>query len=116
MAKDSENFIFYYINCKLGQDFLDRQLNVLCKIDQDFLDIQPYSLKTSNIQMPTKKSSYSSFREYYENSEYFILYIKSFFVYPPQCLLGDPEVTANLYCKIAYLYWEGCVICSIYLR
>ena len=31
-------------------------------------------------------------------------------------LLGDPEVTANLYCKFAYHYWEGCVICSIYLR
>ena len=31
-------------------------------------------------------------------------------------LLSDPEVTANLYCNFAYLYWEGCVICSIYLR
>ena len=31
-------------------------------------------------------------------------------------VLGDPEVTANLYCNFAYLYWEGCVICSIYLR
>ena len=31
-------------------------------------------------------------------------------------LLGDPEVTANLYCSFAYLYWEGCDICSIYLR
>ena len=31
-------------------------------------------------------------------------------------VLGDPEVTANLYCYYAYLYWEGCVICSIYLR
>ena len=31
-------------------------------------------------------------------------------------VLGDPEVTANLYCDFAYLYWEGCVICSIYLR
>ena len=30
--------------------------------------------------------------------------------------LGDPEVTANLYSNFAYLYWEGCVICSIYLR
>ena len=30
--------------------------------------------------------------------------------------LGDPEVTANLYCNFAYLCWEGCVICSIYLR
>ena len=31
-------------------------------------------------------------------------------------VLGDLEVTANLYCNFAYLYWEGCVICSIYLR
>ena len=31
-------------------------------------------------------------------------------------LLGDPEATANLYCNFAYPYWEGCVICSIYLR
>ena len=30
-------------------------------------------------------------------------------------VLGDPEITANLYCNFAYLYWEGCVICSIYL-
>ena len=30
--------------------------------------------------------------------------------------LGDPEVTANLYCNFAYPYREGCVICSIYLR
>ena len=28
-------------------------------------------------------------------------------------VLGDPEVTANLYSNFAYLYWEGCVICSI---
>ena len=32
------------------------------------------------------------------------------------CLLGNPEITANLYCNFAYLYWEGSVICSIYLR
>ena len=31
-------------------------------------------------------------------------------------LMGDPEVTANLYRYFAYTYWEGCVICSIYLR
>ena len=31
-------------------------------------------------------------------------------------ILGDPEVTVNLYCYFAYPYWEGCVICSIYLR
>ena len=34
----------------------------------------------------------------------------------PVHILGDPEVTANLYCNFAYPYWEGCVICSIYLR
>ena len=32
------------------------------------------------------------------------------------CVLGDLEVTANLYCNFAYLYSEGCVICSTYLR
>ena len=31
-------------------------------------------------------------------------------------ILGDPEATANLYCNSPYPYWEGCVICSIYLR
>ena len=30
-------------------------------------------------------------------------------------LPGDQEVTANLYCNFAYLYWEGCVIFSIFL-
>ena len=30
-------------------------------------------------------------------------------------ILGDPEVTANLYCNFPYPYWEGCVICSIYI-
>ena len=24
-------------------------------------------------------------------------------------ILGDPEITANLHCNFAYLYWEGCV-------
>ena len=45
---------------------------------------------------------------------------KSFLSSEPEALsfelLGDPEVTANLYCNFAYPYWEGCVICSIYLR
>ena len=27
----------------------------------------------------------------------------------PMHVLGDPEVTANLYCKFTYPYWEGCV-------
>ena len=31
-------------------------------------------------------------------------------------LLGDPTVTAHLYRNFAYLYWEGGVICSIYMR
>ena len=31
-------------------------------------------------------------------------------------ILGAPEITANLYCNFVYLYWEGCVICSIFLR
>ena len=30
-------------------------------------------------------------------------------------ILGAPEITANLYCNLAYLYWEGCLICSIYI-
>ena len=30
--------------------------------------------------------------------------------------LGDPEVTVNLYCDFAFPHWEGCRICSIYLR
>ena len=29
---------------------------------------------------------------------------------------GAPEINANLYCNFEYLYWEGCVICNIYLR
>ena len=31
---------------------------------------------------------------------------------PIEALLGDPEVTANLYCNFAYPHWEGYVICS----
>ena len=31
-------------------------------------------------------------------------------------VLGASEITANLYCNCLYLYWEGCVIYSIYLR
>ena len=31
-------------------------------------------------------------------------------------VLDDPEVTANLYCNFAYLYWEGCVIAVYILR
>ena len=38
------------------------------------------------------------------------------FPHPTRLLLGDPEITANLYCNFAYPFWEGCVICSIYLR
>ena len=30
-------------------------------------------------------------------------------------LLGASEVTANLYCNCVRLYWEGCVIFSIYI-
>ena len=37
-------------------------------------------------------------------------------VYPLSAveLLGDPEVTAKLYCNFAYPYWEGCV-CAVYI-
>ena len=31
-------------------------------------------------------------------------------------ILGASHIAANLYCNYVYLYWEGCVICSIYLR
>ena len=31
-------------------------------------------------------------------------------------VLGASEITANLYCYRVYLYWEGCVIHSVYLR
>ena len=31
-------------------------------------------------------------------------------------ILGDLKVTANLHCNFAYLFIEGCVMCSIYLR
>ena len=31
-------------------------------------------------------------------------------------VLSASEITANLYCNRVYLYWEGCAICSIYLR
>ena len=31
-------------------------------------------------------------------------------------ILGAPEITANIYFNCLYLYWEGCVICSIYLQ
>ena len=34
----------------------------------------------------------------------------------PFIVLGASEITANLYCKCVYLYWEGCGICSIYLQ
>ena len=29
-------------------------------------------------------------------------------------LLGDPEITTDLYCNFAYLYWEGCVF-AVYI-
>ena len=35
-----------------------------------------------------------------------------FFYHTNMQLLGDPDITANLYCNFAYLYWE---VCSIYL-
>mgnify|MGYP001408156521 CR=1 FL=1 len=42
----------------------------------------------------------------------FFMLLKVFFL----LVLGDPEVTANLYCNITGPYLEGCVICSIYFR
>ena len=32
------------------------------------------------------------------------------------CVLGALEITANVYCNGVHLYWEGCVICSVYLQ
>ena len=37
-------------------------------------------------------------------------YLKAFFSYFGP---STSEFTANLYCNYVYLYWEGCVICSI---
>ena len=31
-------------------------------------------------------------------------------------ILGDPEVTASLYCNYAFCDWEGFMICIIYWR
>ena len=33
-------------------------------------------------------------------------------LFPPR-ILDDLEFTATLYCNLAYLCWEGCMICSI---
>ena len=56
--------------------------------------------------------------------KYFTIYTKIFYkiffenlhfrVTLSWILLGDPKVTANLYCHFAYPYWEGCVI-SVYI-
>ena len=50
-----------------------------------------------------------SFNPYRCSYEQFILVFKVLKLN----VLGDPEVTANLYCNFAYVYWEGCVICNI---
>ena len=42
--------------------------------------------------------------------------LRRYNVYIIYDILGDQEVTANLYCNFAYPYWEGYLICSIYLR
>ena len=34
----------------------------------------------------------------------------------PSYGLGASEITVNLYCNCVHLYWEDCVIYSIYLR
>ena len=49
---------------------------------------------------------------------YIILFISLFickimYVLYIHYILGDPEVTAIMYCNCAYLHWEGCVIYSI---
>ena len=46
------------------------------------------------------------------------LTMRELFTYPYiyYNIVGDPEVTSNMYCNFTYLYWEGCAICSIYLR
>ena len=48
---------------------------------------------------------------------YFCLSIRTSLISMYVCMyvLGDPEVTPNLYCNFAYLYWEGCVICMVYI-
>ena len=56
-------------------------------------------------------------------SHIFSLTVQPFFYYDLNskiqlCFTGFRlnDLLANLYCNCVYLHWEGCVICSIYLR
>ena len=69
--------------------------------------------KTRNLPN-TYTQIYSTHFQYFLGHPVLLRNFTGYFL-PPN-LLGDPEVTANLYCYFAHTNWEGCVICSIYLR
>ena len=58
---------------------------------------------------------FDQFRYKKRKNFYSITMSKSDILRKEVILLGDPEVTANMYSNSAYPYWEGCVICSAYL-
>ena len=77
------------------------------------LMLEPYIKKTMGLFFGDKRP----FLSYFKLTEGMIQYYWDFSLgFMGNYLLGNPEVTANLYCNFAYLYWEGFVICSIYLR
>ena len=48
---------------------------------------------------------------------YIYIYIYIFSMKPKVTMvMVASEITANVYCNCVHIYWEGCVICSIYLR
>ena len=69
------------------------------------------SLVMRSLCFPCRVRLWRSKKEKYKKNTKYI-YCMKYFIYT----LGDPEVTANLYSNFAYPYWEGCVICTIYLR
>ena len=89
-------------------------------------NIYPYSSHVRLTTLFNKSSKFGFFNRYFNLSvQFFILKITLVAILcwlflllmnKNRQLLGDPEVTANLYCNFSLPYWEGCVICSIYLR
>ena len=48
---------------------------------------------------------------------YIYIYIYIFSMKPKVTMvMVASEITENVYCNCVHIYWEGCVICSIYLR
>ena len=70
-----------------------KAVSLFCEHEHFSLNIASHGLSPPTIQLGLRKTNCS-----------------------PSTVLGDPEITANLYCNFASLYWEGCVICSTYLR